>query len=90
MPRGLPTYACSVCGRHVGRSKLYVKRAVFKEVGKGGAMKRTRTISWLCIIPQADGSPSCLHKDEDWIKPAYLASPGFEDTAAAQRLREEV
>lgn len=90
MPRNLPNYSCSLCNREVGKTNLYVKRATFKEVGKGGRLKRTRTVSWLCIIPQPDGSPSCLHKDPDWNKPAYLESPGMMDTEAAKQHREAV
>jgi hypothetical protein len=88
MPRPLPTYSCTVCGREVGKFCLYDKRAVFKEVGKGGRSKRTRTVAWLCTVPQEDGSPSCLHKDPDWNKPAYLESPGMLDTKASQEHRE--
>lgn len=77
-------YLCSGCGRDVGRENLKVKRAVFKEMGKYGTTVRTRTVSWLCVIPQEDGTLSCLEKDEDWNRPMYSTSPGFEGSVNAR------
>lgn len=64
-----PEYKCSVCGREVGQLNLKVKRAQFKEMGRHGALVRSRVVAWLCVIPQDDGSPSCLEQDEDWRRP---------------------
>lgn len=77
-------YSCTVCHREVGKENLRVKRAVFKEVGKGGATVKTRTVAWLCIVPHADGSPGCLLEDEDFNLPAYAASPGMKDTVLSK------
>lgn len=85
-PKGgyTPDYVCSVCGRTVGKLNLKVKRATFKEIGKSGALVRTRTVSWLCTVPQEDGSPSCLEKDEDWNRPMYATAPGMAGTYLAR------
>lgn len=77
-------YSCSMCGREVGKDNLRIKRAVFKEVGKGGATVKTRTVAWLCIIPQEDGSPGCLLEDDDFNLPAFAASPGMKNTVLAK------
>lgn len=80
MPR-THKYSCSVCGKVVGRSRLRVKQAAFKEMGKGGALVRTRTTAWLC-------TPGCLEIDPDWSRPAFLTSPGMADTTPAREHRE--
>lgn len=77
-------YSCTICGREVGKDNLRIKRAVFKEVGKGGATVKTRTVAWLCIVPHEDGSPGCLLEDEDFNLPAFAASPGMKDTVLAK------
>ena len=77
-------YSCTACGREVGKDNLRVKRAVFKEVGKGGATIKTRTVAWLCTVPQEDGSDPCLHRDPDYGLPAYSAAPGMRDTVLTQ------
>lgn len=82
-------YSCTKCGRRVGKENLRVKRAVFKEVGKGAATIKTRTVAWLCIVPQDDGEPSCLHSDPDYGLPAYSAAPGMRDTVLTQESNTE-
>lgn len=72
-----PSYTCTSCGREVGKFNLKTKRVEFREVGKGGAMIKSRTVGWLCIIPQEDGSPSCLDQDSDWHRPVFATSPGM-------------
>ena len=78
-------YKCSRCGREVGKDNLKVKQARFKEMGNGGAVVASRVSAWLCVIPQPDGSPSCLHSDEDWQRPLWATSPGMADTALARQ-----
>lgn len=79
---GKPDYVCSNCGREVGRDNLIVKRAVFKEMGKGGATIKTRTSGWLCTIPNGE-MPSCLDQDNDWERPIYSTAPGMAHTVLA-------
>jgi hypothetical protein len=88
MPRPETVYKCTSCERVVGKKNLLGKRAVFKEVGKGGTTVRTRTVGWLCTIDQEDGTPSCVMQDPDWSLPAYAASPGMEGTAIAKAYQE--
>jgi hypothetical protein len=78
-------YKCSRCNREVGKSNLKVKQARFKEMGNGGAVIASRVSAWLCIIPQDDGSLSCLHSDVDWQRPLYATSPGMADTNLARQ-----
>lgn len=85
MPRERPAYACTRCGKEVGRSNLAVKRVNFKEVGRDGLHLRTRAVAWLCMGP--DG---CMEKDPDWNLPSYISSPGNADTAPAKEFRETV
>lgn len=82
----IPDYICSSCGREVGKDNLKVKRAVFREVGKGGSVVKTRTVGWLCIISQPDGEPSCLDQDPDWNRPLYSTSPGMKGTILDQEV----
>lgn len=82
-------YRCTSCGREVGKLNLKVKRAVFKEIGKGGPVVKTRTTAWLCVIPQYDGLPSCLDQDPDWNRPLYSAAPGMENTSLVIDMDDE-
>jgi hypothetical protein len=77
-------YACTRCGRDVGRLNLKVRRVVFKEMGVKGPVVRSRTTDWLCVVPADDGGPSCLEADADWQKPALSGSPGMADTKLAK------
>lgn len=70
----------------MGKLNLKVKRAQFKEMGKTGAVVATRTVAWLCVVPQEDGSPSCLALDEDYQRPLFATSPGMIGT----RLEEDL
>ncbi len=79
-------YKCSACDRDVGRANLKVKRVQFKEMGMDGPIVQSRTVAWLCVVPQQDGSSSCLEKDAAWKQPSRTAAPGNADT----RLAEEV
>jgi ribosomal protein S14 len=72
-------YECTRCGRSVGRENLKVKRVQFREMGAGGPVVATRTVAWLCVVPAADGGPSCLESDPDWSREKYMASPGLSD-----------
>lgn len=83
-PKRHQKYECTGCGREVGKDKLRAKQVRFKLIGKGGADVRSRIVGWLCTIPQDDGSPSCLERDEDWTRPMYAASPGMADTDIAR------
>lgn len=82
-PPRLPRYSCTVCKREVGKPNLKCKRVQFKDMSKGGNIAKSRVIAWLCIVPQADGSPSCLDNDKDWNRPLYATSPGMADTSIA-------
>lgn len=73
-------YKCSCCGRVVGRENLRVKRVVFKTLGAQGQTLKSTTSAWLCVIPQSDGSPSCLSRDEDWQAPSMRGTPGARGT----------
>lgn len=77
-------YACTVCGREVGRDNLRTKRVIFRDMGVHGQTVRSRLVAWLCIIPQEDGSPSCLHSDEQWNLPKWATTPGMADTRLAR------
>jgi hypothetical protein len=78
-------YTCSECGREVGKLNLKVKKFQFKEMGENGAVIKSRVASWLCVVPQEDGSPGCLHKDPDWNRPLHATSPGMRGTAIEAR-----
>jgi len=73
-------YACTRCGRDVGRLNLKVRRVVFKEMGEKGPIIRSRTTDWLCIVPQPGGGPSCLEVDADWTRDPLRDAPGLADT----------
>lgn len=77
-------YRCSSCGRTVGKFNLKVKRAQFREMGTSAPIVRSRVIAWLCVIPQEDGSASCLEKDPDWNQPLYKGSPGVKNNMLTQ------
>lgn len=77
-------YACTKCGRLVGRSNLKVKRVVFREMGVHGVVVHSRVTDWLCVTPQEDGGPSCLEADPAWQQPKLKASPGMADTSMAK------
>ena len=75
-------YACTACGRDVGRGNLKVKRAQFREMGANGRIDKCRVTDWLCMVP--DGAkPSCLEKDPDWQAARLADSPGMADTGMA-------
>lgn len=76
-------YECTSCGRNVGRDNLKVKRTQFKEMGSNGPIIQTRTVAWLCVIPQEDGSPSCLERDPAWGLPRHSSAPGLANTRLA-------
>jgi ribosomal protein S14 len=76
-------YECTVCGREVGKANLKVKRTQFREMGRHGSIVASRTTGWLCVIPQDDGSPSCLDTDPDWNLPPRISAPGLADTRVA-------
>ena len=74
-------YICSVCGRNVGsRDNLVAKMIVFRGVGKGKSAIRSRTIAWLCIIPNGP-TPSCRDKDVHWNLDPFETSPGMKGTS---------
>lgn len=73
-------YVCTKCKREVGRDNLKVKRVQFKEMGENGPIVQSRTVAWLCVVPQEDESPSCLEADAAWKRKALVASPGLADT----------
>lgn len=77
-------YSCTKCGRKVGRSNLKVKRVVFREMGVHGPVVQSRVVAWLCVVPQEDGSPSCLEQDQAWKQPPLTGSPGMADTKIAE------
>lgn len=77
-------YECSVCGRELAKDDLRVKRATFAEMGFKGRQFRSRTVAWLCVVEQADGSPGCLYRDEDYNREARRSAPGLADTKVAQ------
>lgn len=79
-------YKCSECGRDVGRDNLKAKRVQFKEMGMAGPIIQSRTVAWLCVVPQQDGSPSCLELDPAWKQPSRAAAPGNADTRLAEHL----
>ena len=74
------TYACSECGRNVGRGNLRAKIIQFRDIGSRGTVVRSSVVGWLCIIPAVDGSLSCLDKDPTWNSPKYSNAPGMKDT----------
>lgn len=76
-------YKCTKCGRVVGRANLKTKRVQFQEMGKG-AIISSRITAWLCIVPQEDGSPSCLETDPDYGLPLYAKAPGMAGTIIAR------
>lgn len=76
------TYKCTGCGRVMERDNLKVRRVQFKGMGEAGLVEKTRTTGWLCMIPQDDGSPSCLDKDEDWQSERLVNSPGVRQGAS--------
>ena len=84
-----PEYKCSGCGREVGKLNLRSKLVEFKEIGKGGRTVRSRTIGWLCIVPQPDGGPSCLDADTHWNLPMYSTSPGMADTVLSEEITSD-
>lgn len=53
-------YVCSDCGAAVGRSNLYVKRAVFALMGTSGRTLRSRVVAWLCL--------PCMNEDADFLR----------------------
>lgn len=57
-------YVCTKCGKSEQRSLLTVKKAVFLEMGEGGATVRSRVTDWLC--------PPCVAKDEDWNREKFV------------------
>ena len=68
-------YRCSRCGREVGRENLAVKKAQFLTVGEKPKFIRSRTVAWLCTIPD-DVRPSCLDLDDDYNLEAVRSAPG--------------
>jgi hypothetical protein len=76
-------YRCTCCGRVVGKDNLRSKRAVFKTLGAGGQQIKSTTTAWLCIVPQDDGSPSCLEKDPDFQAEPLKGTPGSRGTRLA-------
>jgi ribosomal protein S14 len=76
-------YACTECGRNVGRDNLKVKRVVFREMGAHGPVVLSRVVGWLCIVPADDGGMSCLEKDAAWQQPKLSGAPGMADTKLA-------
>lgn len=62
-------YVCMECRQETPRDKLTVKQAVFKVIGKGGRVIRSRTTGFLC--------PPCLEQDDDWNRKPYDDAPGM-------------
>lgn len=77
-------YDCTRCGRKLTKAELVAKRVQFRDLGESGRTLKSRVTEWLCRVPQDDGSPSCLHADEDWNRPAFRQSPGMADTKMAR------
>lgn len=67
----MKTSKCTRCGREVGKDNLKAKRVQFKPMDKKGAVERSRTVAYLCVVDQEDGSKGCLYQDEDWNRPMY-------------------
>lgn len=68
-------YICDKCQKECTKSGLKAKRIQFKELGEGGVVILTRTVSWLCL--------SCMQADPDYQRPAFSAAPGLRDTRIA-------
>lgn len=66
---------CSVCHRRLDKDNLRKKRVQFLDMD--GKVVRTRTVAFLCLPNQEDGTKGCLYLDEDWNRPMYSASPGY-------------
>lgn len=76
-------YACTVCGREVGRENLKVKRVQYREMGVGGRIEKSRVVAWLCMTPKPSTGSSCLDDDTQYNQPGLAAAPGMADTHLA-------
>ena len=77
-------YVCAECGREVGRPNLLRKKVEFRELGESGRLVKSRTVAWLCRIPQEDGTLSCVDKDPDYNRHYFADAPGMADTDMAR------
>lgn len=71
-------YKCSCCGRETERILLTVKTIVFKAMGAGAKVHRSRVAEWLC--------DECLPKDVDWNRQPFRGTPGL-TSEALERVR---
>lgn len=66
MPYGGP-YICTNCNKPFTRENLTVVNVLFKTMGKGPKIKKSRTLAWLCI--------GCLEKHPMWQLPNSQGAP---------------
>jgi hypothetical protein len=69
-------YICDVCGKNVGKEKLCSKQVVFRRVGRGGRIIRSRIVQWVC--------DACVVKDPHYTQEKLTASPGMRDVKHAK------
>lgn len=72
-------YRCSVCGQETLKELLVVKAVVFKTMGSGPRLIRSRTKAWICDV--------CLPKDSDYNSESFASAPGMK-SSAKERVEE--
>lgn len=66
MPYGGP-YICTECGKTFDKEALTVVNILFKTMGVGPKIKKSRTLAWLCT--------PCLEKHPSWNLPDSRGTP---------------
>lgn len=72
-------YVCSQCGREVGQGNLVAESVQFRALGSNRRVLLTRTIRWLCQVPNGN-KPSCLEQHPAYEAKPFVDAPGWADT----------
>ena len=72
-------YICSQCGREVGQGNLVAESVQFRGLGANRRVFMTRTMRWLCQIPNGT-KPSCFEQHPAYTAKQFVDAPGWADT----------